>query len=520
MKRHVIVGLLALVGLVGAGAAFAYFRPDLVPEWARLGPAPAAAPDSGLYCNEHGVPEKFCTLCHEELKQTLMLCKEHGDIPEDICTLCHPEMKEKHNIVVCKEHELPEAFCYLCGKGPSASLYTPDDGWCVTHNKPESLCEECLKDPNSHIAENQKECRQPLPLVRLATPQLADKLGLQFATASAETHTHTLEANAETAFDANRHAEVTPRVTGFLREARVDLGSEVKAGQVIAVVDSAEVSAAKSRHIASQATLNLARVSYQRTQALAKRDAVPAKDELDALTTFHQAESAALDASQVLRNLGFTDTDLARIITDKDTTSQLSVVAPIDGTIIERHAVRNEPVQAITQLFAIADTSKMWVWIDVYEADILKIKPGQSVSFSLTSGDPDEGYKALGQVTWLGAEVDETTRTTRVRAEIANLKARLRANQFGTAVIQIGEPHEIVVVPKAAVQTKDNTEVVFLPEGQGVFRPQRIMTQPSARKDVVEVAWGLKPGDKVVTRGSFWLKTEIMKGAIGAGCCD
>lgn len=523
MKRTALWAAILLVAVGVATAGVAYFRPDWVPHWARLRPPDVGgqSQDSGLFCKEHGVPEKFCTICHEDLKKTLMLCAEHGNIPEDICTLCHPEVKDKHHLVVCKEHGLPEAFCYQCGKGPSASLNSPDDGWCATHNKPEALCEECLKDPAAHLASNQPNvCRQPLPLVRLATPKLAEKVGLQLATATAETHAHTLEANAETAFDANRHAEVTPRVAGFLREARVDLGSNVEAGQVLAIVDSAEVSAAKSRHIASHAALTLARTSYERTQALARRDAVPAKDELTALTAYHQAESAALDASQALRNLGFTDSDLARIVTEKDTSSQLSVVAPIEGTVIERHAVKNEPIQATTQLFAIADTTSMWVWIDVYESDIQKVKPGQSVSFSVTGTDPDEGFATLGQVTWVGAQVDETTRTTRVRAEVANPDGRLRANQFGQAVIQVGKPHEVVVVPKAAVQTKDNTDVVFLPDGDGVYRPQRIMTQQSARRDVVEVAWGLKPGDRVVTKGSFWLKTEIMKGAIGAGCCE
>ena len=88
-------------------------------------------------------------------------------------------------------------------------------------------------------------------------------------------------------------------------------------------------------------------------------------------------------------------------------------------------------------------------------------------------------------------------------------------------MIRVGEPHEVVVVPKAAVQSKDDTEVVFLPQGKsGVYRPQRIVAKASNRRDVVEVAWGLKPGDRVVTEGSFWLKTEIMKGAIGAGCCE
>jgi cobalt-zinc-cadmium efflux system membrane fusion protein len=77
-----------------------------------------------------------------------------------------------------------------------------------------------------------------------------------------------------------------------------------------------------------------------------------------------------------------------------------------------------------------------------------------------------------------------------------------------------------VVVPKEAVQRKDNVDVVFLPEGEGVYRPQRVTTKPTDRGDVLEVTWGLKPGQKVVSKGAFLLKTEIMKGAIGAGCCE
>ena len=79
------------------------------------GPTTTGTADAGLYCKEHGVPEKFCTLCHDELKQTLLLCKEHGDIPEDICTLCHPEVEAKHKIEMCpRGHKLPRAFCMTC----------------------------------------------------------------------------------------------------------------------------------------------------------------------------------------------------------------------------------------------------------------------------------------------------------------------------------------------------------------------------------------------------------------------
>ncbi|MBI3464678.1 MAG: hypothetical protein HY000_16725 [Planctomycetes bacterium] len=75
----------------------------------------SASGKAELMCREHGVPEKFCTICHPEIKNdpNILLCKEHGHIPEDICTACHPELKAK--IKTCP-HELPPAFCPECQK--------------------------------------------------------------------------------------------------------------------------------------------------------------------------------------------------------------------------------------------------------------------------------------------------------------------------------------------------------------------------------------------------------------------
>ena len=335
-----------------------------------------------------------------------------------------------------------------------------------------------------------------------------------------EEHAHKLIANAETAYDANHYADISPRVAGFIREVRVDLGQAVRQGDVLAVIDSAEVSAAKTQYLSSQASLKLAQATAERTQSLTRTGAVAGKAELEVMTALNQAQAAVMDAEQKLRNLGFDDAELARILKTKDTRNLLNVVAPIDGTVVARHAVKGEAVQATAQLFAIADTSRMWLWIDVYESDIAKVKPGQAVSFSVMGSDPEQGYATVGQVTWVGSEVNEQTRTTRVRAELGNPNARLRSNQFGEATIPIGSEHKAVVVPKEAVQRKDNVDVVFIPEGEGVYRPQRVTTKATDRNDVLEVTWGLKPGQKVVSKGAFLLKTEIMKGAIGAGCCD
>lgn len=531
MKRKIIITSAALLVAAASALALASVRPQLMPEWARFGgDAQAPSEDAGLYCKEHGVPEKFCTLCHEDLKETLLLCKEHGDIPEDICTLCHPEVEKKYNIEMCpKGHGLPREFCVDCGKVPSASLGLPDDGWCSAHDKPEAACEECVEArasgkplPLAKLASfgPDRACRDPLPAVRLASAKLARKVGIETATVAEEEHAHRLVANAETAYDANHYADISPRVSGFIREVKVDLGHVVRRGQTLAVIDSAEVGAAKAQYLSSQAALKLARVTSDRIQTLSRAGAVPGRSELEVMTALNQAEAATMDAEQRLRNLGFDDAKLLGILESKDIKNTLDVVSPIDGTVVVRHAVHGESVQATSQIFAVADTSRAWLWVDVYESDIAKIRPGQAVSFLVSGGKPGDSEATEGAVTWVGTEVDERTRTARIRAELPNSGGRLRANQYGEATIRVGDEHKAVVVPRQAVQRKDNVDVVFLPEGEGAYRPQRVTTRPTDRADVVEVTWGLRPGQVVVTRGAFLLKTEIMKGSIGAGCCE
>ena len=147
------------------------------------------------------------------------------------------------------------------------------------------------------------------------------------------------------------------------------------------------------------------------------------------------------------------------------------------------------------------------------------MKPGQTVSFAVSGMIPTKACdRRAGDLDrHRGQRADPHDAGPGRACEPGR---ELRANQFGEATIQIGTEHKAVVVPKEAVQRNDNVDVVFLPEGEGVYRPQRVTTKPTDRSDVLEVTWGLKPGQKVVSNGAFLLKTEIMKGSIGAGCCE
>jgi membrane fusion protein, heavy metal efflux system len=116
-------------------------------------------------------------------------------------------------------------------------------------------------------------------------------------------------------------------------------------------------------------------------------------------------------------------------------------------------------------------------------------------------------------------EIDPATRTALARVSIANPDGRLRANMVGTASIELGAARATVLVPRVAVQRASGVSFVFVRKAADVFELRRVRLG-SSQADTVEVISGLEAGAVVATEGSFLLKTETLKGAIGAGCCD
>jgi len=354
-------------------------------------------------------------------------------------------------------------------------------------------------------------------VVRLASAKLARRFGIETAEVVQERHAHRLGGNAETVFDGRHMAEILSRVSGVLREVKADLGQVVRQGDVLAVLESAQVGSAKVQFHTTREAVALAEATYDRTVRLTKEKAAPAKTELENRTALNQAKANLMDAEQKLRNLGFSDAEVQQIAKSTDTGNRLEIVAPIAGSITVWDATPGEAVEPTTQLFALADTRKMWLWIDVYESDIASVAVGQPVSFIISG---TEAPVFSGQVTSVGSEVNLLTRTTRVRAELGNPDARLRANQFGRAKIQVEPEHEAVIVPRAAIQKDGKAEMVFLPIDDHTYRPQGVVTRPIDRDDVVEVVSGLTAGQRVVTTRSYMLKAELFKDRLGAADND
>jgi cobalt-zinc-cadmium efflux system membrane fusion protein len=380
----------------------------------------------------------------------------------------------------------------------------PDDGWCE-HRK----------------MAGSAGCKRSMPTVRLASKDTAEEVGLKAVQAETRTVAPTVSGNAEISFVSHDYAHITSRVSGRVADVPTDEGRFVKKGDVLVVVDSAEVGSAKAQYLSILPVVDLARREFERTAQLRASNATSEKDELAAHTALAKAEAELLNARQRLLNMGLTLAEIDRIARTKDTSNLLNILAPMAGRLVERHAVIGEAVTppngAVTtglmqSLFDIADTAEMWAWIDIGEGDLPKVAIGQEVRFTI-SGTEEPVFS--GHVELISFAVNTATRTVRVRAGLKNIDERLRANQYGRAVIRVGPERSAVVVPRDAVQSDAGVEFVFLPLLDGRrFRTQRVETRPTERHGEVEVAFGLRPGDRVVTEGSFLLKSELFKASL------
>ena len=324
MKRFIAIGSAVVAAALIITAAVAATRPEWLPAGLRAQTALAAAPaeDAGLYCKEHGVPEKFCTLCHEELKKTpaaLQGARRHPRGHLHALPSRGAEREVQHRDV--RGARAAGALLLPVRQRPRrVRAAPPDDGWCATHNKPEALCVECQLGPRGSRPDRRAARGLPTAVADGAArlrQALRGQVGIETVPVTEEDHAHMLEANAETAYDGNRYAEIYPRVTGFLREVRADLGDAVRPGDVLAVVDSAEVSGAKAAvpRRPGRAS-NWPRSTYERIQVAGPdRGSVAAKAGArgpDRART--RPRPPSLDAEQKLRNFGFDDADLDRII--------------------------------------------------------------------------------------------------------------------------------------------------------------------------------------------------------------
>lgn len=338
------------------------------------------------------------------------------------------------------------------------------------------------------------------------TPEQIKLLGLKTEPAKRMPLVVELALNGEVSANLDRTAQVLPRTPGVVREIRKALGDRVHANEPVAVIESRESAEAEAAYLAAVSKAQLAEQQRDREEALYKKKITA---EQDYLTAKQNAEVANIELRAAKQKLALLGLD------PKQTTQsaggavpvRVPVLAPFEGTLIERRVAVGDQVTDQTALFRIANLDTVWVLANVFEKDIARVRVGQAATVTLRSY-PDRAFE--GQVTWVSEVLDEKTRTLKVRVELANRERILKPGSFARVLLRTLGDQNTIVVPAAAVQRQKSESIVFVDAGAGLYKRREIKV--GARSpDAVEIADGLQAGEMVVTNGSFMLKSELEK---------
>ena len=407
------------------------------------------------------------------------LCEEHG-VLEAICTKCHPKL-------------IP--------------VFQAKGDWCEEHGFPESVCPICHPEKGGRPAGKVSTDDAPADgtKIRLKEAETARLAGIETVKAVEQPGGARLEVVAMIGYDATRRAEINARAVGVVRTLHVDIGDTVQKGARLATIESAAVGEDRSRLQAADARVKAAQASYDREKGLYDKGLSPAKQVAVAEQDLAVARADRAAASGAVGMIG-----------GGGGAGLYALTAPIAGTITQRTATIGHLVDLEEPLFEIVDTSRMRADLDVPETELTAVRRGQDVAIQV-EGLGDSEFR--GTIDYIAPAIDPATRTAKTRVMLANPDGTLRANMVGTGVVSLGAVRPTVSVPASAVQRVGEVALCFVKLGEGEYEARRVKTGLSSA-EMVEILSGLKPGEDVVTTGSFVLKTETLKGSIGAGCCD
>jgi cobalt-zinc-cadmium efflux system membrane fusion protein len=363
------------------------------------------------------------------------------------------------------------------------------------------------------------------------------KTGIDVKPAEARTLGQYVTANGTVDYDPGSYARLTARASGSVWKVYKEIGDVLHKGDVLALLDAAEVGKAKADFLQSLTQVKTRTAALEQLRAAGREGAVPDRSLREAETALREARIRLFNDQQQLLNLGLPirlkevedvpedrltrhlrllglpDAVTRELDPETLTANLLPLTAPFDGVVVVRDTAPGEVVQgtAPKTLFIVADVRRLHVDLAVNQEDMAQVRVGQPVTFETASGT----LKAAGEVSHISPEVDEKTRRVVVHAEVPNPDGRLRPNAFGNGRIRVGERPNAVVVPGEAVQADGGTALVFVRTAPTVFEVRTVRTG-LRDGDLVEVT-GVRRGEEVVTAGSFALKSELLKDRIPGG---
>ena len=343
------------------------------------------------------------------------------------------------------------------------------------------------------------------------TPAVMQEFGIEVRVASGGSIGRTVRLPGEVVYNTDRIAHVSPMVAGRVQQVYVSVGDRVVAGQIMAVLASRELAAARSEYLAAVAKLELARENLGRETRLLSDKVGTTRAAAAARQAYREADIERTQAVNALFALGYSREQVTQTaaIEDKDF-SIYELRAPLSGIVTQRHITIGEVVglETADAPFVVADLSSVWVNLTVYQRDLAQVRAGMPVTIQFSSGIPD----APGTVAFVSPALDETTRTATARVVLENPHADWRPGLFVSGLIETGRETAAIVVPHSALTELDGETVVFV-QTDGGFESRKVR-QGRATPAAVEIIDGLAEGERYAANNVLALKAETNRAAL------
>ena len=317
------------------------------------------------------------------------------------------------------------------------------------------------------------------------TPERMQSIGVKTGVAEYKQVHDEIRTAGNVEVDETRLAEVQVRFSGWVQQVYADATFEqVHKGQPLLTIYSQELVATENEYL----------LAKQNSESLV-RSTVPG--------VASGASSLLSSATERLKQWQISERELAELEQTGKVKRELEVDAPVSGSVIERNALPNMYVQPGTKLYSLADLSAVWVYAQVFQSDLGRIRVGSAAEITV---DSYPGRVFGGRVSFIWPQLDQTTRTAKVRLEFQNPDLALSLGMFVNVRIQLPIGRQLVIPASGVFQT-GTRQVAFVDVGDGHFEPREVEVGARAGDDVV-VSKGLKSGERVVTSANFLIDSE------------
>jgi len=326
---------------------------------------------------------------------------------------------------------------------------------------------------------------EPQPAPIQLTPERMQAIGVTFGTAELRPVASEIRATGNVQMDERRQAYVQTRFAGWIRKVNANATYQyISRGQPLFTIYSPELVATQQEYLLAL-----------KNQKLLQTSTVAGVSE--------GATSLAAAARDRLRQWEVPDSEIAKVVQTGKPIDELTINSPVSGYVTERNALPNMYVQPETKLYTVADLSSVWIYAQVFQNDVGKVKPGDLAEVTV---DAYPGKSFGGHVEQVLPEVDMTTRTVRVRLAFVNPGLLLKPGMFVNVVLKT-PLRKALQIPASAVLQSGTRQLVFIDRGNGLLDPKEIVLGERSGDSYV-VREGLKAGDRVVTSANFLVDSE------------